>query len=251
MKILVLENVTELDEQLADYIKQWQEQKPEDTFEVVYRINTIKNSESEFHALLKQIKECDILMMQSTFSNRNQFEEFLKIFVHLELKCPIYILHTNQQLEQFFSLEISTPEKEMIRHLLKRCMIFDIVYQRYETEGAFFKKITYKFDTIRINWVKEVGFIHERRPSFELLYDKYLRKKTIHVNKENTVLELTPNQMSILKDIFRETVMREESMIEYIDSDTNNKHSNIQEIRECLTEKKSWIQFIKDLNLGI
>ena len=78
MKVLILENVTSLDTEILEYVKV---EHQNDTVKAIFNILNV-NKEAE---ILEDLKICDCLLMQSTFSNSEQLEKFLAISMHVKL----------------------------------------------------------------------------------------------------------------------------------------------------------------------
>jgi hypothetical protein len=252
MKLLVLENIDRLDDPLVNYLNKLEVENPGIEIDVIYNLMRIdKDNKHEFDKLVNQIKACDKLVIQSTFDNKIQLSSFLNLFVKIGLSCEIHLLHTYQNLEGVF-FKLSQDEMDLLKILLNRCKIFNVIYQAYEegnSKRVYFKKYVYFYDSILMFFNKFLGtVINKRRVSFEpAIGDKHLEQKTIHINKEDTVIILNKDDKHILFDYLQGIISHENRLIEELEDGVFDRFHEPGEKVELIKEKNKVLSILKTI----
>ena len=256
LNYLVLENVDEIEEQLSHFIKENRFDKH--NIEIITHVHTIKKETPEFSNLVDKLKACDILLIQSTFSNYDQFSLFLKLLYSFQKPKTIYILHTNQKLEHFL-VSLEPEDKKTLIELLKTSSVYNVLYQSFAEKGEYFDRISYVFDSVPVRYEKQIDlFINVRRTSFPMLYEKYLQQDTIHIDKNSNVVVvpkdyevilLNKKDKETLKTLLNEVKLREEAYLEDFEHGIMHMIFDEDERKVIVKEKRSWLKLIEKINL--
>ena len=164
MKVLILENVTSLDTEILEYVKV---EHQNDTVKAIFNILNV-NKEAE---ILEDLKICDCLLMQSTFSNSEQLEKFLDILPNFKNIKEIRIIYTytaEGDTRRFLKFIEHSDLKPKIINLLNHTAIKEVVVALTELPSEpdkYFKTFKVNYDIVPLYYNHKHDVVwHEFRP---------------------------------------------------------------------------------------
>ncbi len=166
MNVLVLENVSDLDKEISDYLTK---EHKKDEVSILYNLEDVDQSE-----LISKLSWCDIICVQSSFDNRTQFIKFLNLipkFKNIKEIRIIYLYNNPADNIQFLQF-LNTTSDEITKgtiELLKHIRIQEILCKNIKTaEGEYFNKIETIYDIVPIyyNALNQIIW-HERQPMID------------------------------------------------------------------------------------
>lgn len=236
MKILVLENVNSLDDQISMYI---QKEHAEDDITIIYRVHDKSDLE-----LTEALGNCDMLLMQSTFYDVDQLRKFLSIIPKFKniKETRIIFTYTNKgNTNKLLSyIHESVCRKEIIE-FVENNRVKEILCDTFTNDKApgqeYFSKLDMVYDIIPLFYNKKYDTVwHERKPDFyksiEFIYKKVKKDKSV-CKIENC---FEKSDYAIFKDIIKETKAGLNYNIEILEEIPFPDEEDI----ELLAEKKIW-----------
>lgn len=225
-KVIVLENIHELADEIAFYIN-----KKEWDINVLYGIGKLSPN-----AIIEEMVKSDILVIQSTFDNYTQFSQMLDIIpiVNSMKKIPIeiHVVYTYKHFENFLNITCQESEKSKIISLLEQGVkIFDVKHEKFEDadkgkmfdEPTYFRKQFFRFDVVELFYNKVRNIIwHVRRPLIKVYPDDYYKaiKPEKKYNKlSESINNLTKNELTEFNLMLQEDYQRETDLKEDLETE--------------------------------
>jgi hypothetical protein len=253
MKVLVLENVRKLDEEISSYLNKFHS---DDSIKTLYNLNDIEQAE-----LFAELSNCDIICLQSIFYDREQLKMFLALLPKFKNIKEINIIfglnkpEDNNQLLKLLNND-SKEIKELTIELLKSIKVNEILFKTViSKKRTYFDEHEVLFDKVPLFYNEEFKYIwHEFYPiinrtgvQFELYKKETVVKektKTAVKVKENSalinVLSIDKSDLKTFKDISKELRALIEHQKELCEDSKNT---------ELIEEKNEWLNFLDKYNL--
>jgi hypothetical protein len=243
MKVLVLENVRKLDEEISSYLKKFHSN---DDVKILYSLNDIEQAE-----LFAELSNCDIICLQSIFYDREQLKMFLSLlpkFKNIKEINIIFGLNNPADNNQLLTLlnNDSKEIKQLIIELLKSIKVNEILCKTVITEKReYFSQHEVLFDKVPLFYNEEFKYIwHEFYPIIDRtgVQFKLYKKETVVKEKSNliNVLSIDSNDFEIFKEISKELRALIEHQKELCEDSKNT---------ELIEEKNEWLKFLDKYNL--
>lgn len=166
MNVLVLENVSDLDKPLVEYLHTLKG----DTIKIIYSIQQ-KNKAVEIQT---EMGKCDVLCVCSTFANRDQLRHFAKLiplFPNIKEVRILYLytkIHEERQFLNFLNQEI---DKELFNDIVKivksdNVKIYEIFHREFiAKKQEYFDSTVFYFDIVPLYFNEEYKMLwHVRLP---------------------------------------------------------------------------------------
>lgn len=200
-KVLILENINELDEILNSYLNKHNI----NDYDVIY------NAENESDKIIQKMRsdEYGTLLIQSTFYNERQFDTFIDLLSLIETSIKdIKILYTKNDFEIFLSKHVNNnPELSIkVKTIFEKFNVYSIEHITVAIKQTYIDKLVYYFDTVKMfhNLKLDMYFL-ERTP----ILDKFE-----HERKYKTRVVI-PETDPFTKKELREVLDELESMLEF------------------------------------
>ncbi len=163
-KLLVLENVDDINPELREYLKSYSPDKYE--LDILYSIDYLEQD-----VLIEHIQACDLLVFQSSLDNVEQANGLLKIIHNIMVAqdrfLPVYAmhLHSGQLLMSLQDLNI-----ELVHKFFERAFVFEVFYEVRDggtTKSGVFTKQHHYSSCSQIKYFPEVNnFLHVTPPVY-------------------------------------------------------------------------------------
>lgn len=274
--VLVLENVSQLDEQFSVYLNTYHK---DNNLDVVYGLaNEYKPVD-----LIPHFSKADTLAVCSSFANRKQFCQIIDILEKFENITRIEIMYLYTKNDQAFvqflvDFKSDYPDYfQKIQKLVETREVCEIYNTCYEIEKGFFSKLNFTYDVVQLYNVKNSKFdiiFPVRQPisywdnkyyfrdHIQILVDKYeyfyealndskssheiileLLKKNQKLKKIKS-FDLTTSDVSNLKDLFVEITSILEDRNEKLDE---NKFFDEDDTKTLRKNNNTWLEVINKI----
>ena len=252
-KILVLENLDEMEPVLAEFINKY---FPDANVNFMGHLK--KRSPEE---VLAAINNCTHLLVMSIFNETKPFEGVVKMMASMKKKPIVYIIHSTQKFLQFLNLDISKPTFGLLKDMLQdHLLLYNVYYTTFEGEtkpGAFFKNLFNAYAIIPMWYNSEFNLIFdEHQHVVETFKPAYYKKKTFYLEslpstkpEKHFLNDLNIPELKELKNILKEVAHQLSEREEDIDSGITARFCNATEVKEITAEVKKRKKLLEKLNI--
>jgi hypothetical protein len=247
-KILVFENVREMEPALSAYIRQhWKKYE----IKVLYNVDECKQKD-----VVEHLAWCDILAVQSIFGNSSQIEMFIDLMRSLKTVPEVHLIHTTGKFLEFINKDVIGEYRDKFKELLDSGLkVYNVYYEMTEDpniEGQYFKKFDYWFAAVKLYNAKKFGLIwNEHEHVVSTVPKKIFKKQTYFFEtdpKPSWADGLTTVEMAELKNMLSEMYVRTNDLLEDVES--TQKHVFAPSEKKSMIKTNKLRQTILD-KLGI
>ena len=273
--ILVLENVSHLDEQFSVYLNKYH---GENNLDIVYELaHERKNID-----LIPHFAKADTLAVCSSFANRGQLCQMLEVLEKFEniKRIEIMFLYTrnNNAFSEFlYEFKHDYPDHfKIIQKLVDTREVVEIYHTCYETKQEYFSKLEYTYDVVQLYNVpnskyeiifpvrQPISYWHDKyyfRDHIQTIVDnydyyyenlkdllKYINEKREKLESKNKIISLSSSDIKKLKSLFSEFSSIVENRNEKLDE---GKFFDEDEIKTLRKDNNSWLKIIDKISKQI
>lgn len=261
--VLVLENVTDIDDNFRTYLEQYH------TLNNVKVINNLSRGNKN-PEIVTELAKADTLSICSSFFNTDQFETILKMLLNFKNIKNIEILYLyakdgNTKFVDFLN-DLDNTLKGHIINVLKNAKVSEIcgsIYELQDTSTQYFSKFKYTFDVVEIYYNSKYSvFWHVKQPVVPSLNTFLYKNNTDHLDKkiaklelyiknlniklkehENIILSLPKKYASDLKELLLEV----DAVINH--QITLCEEQDFGDSKSLIEEKKRWLKLLSELEV--
>jgi hypothetical protein len=218
-KILIVENVSEIETVLGAYIHQ---AFPDREVKILTNIDRVPKEQ-----VVEALKWCDTFVVQSFFDGSKQFIQFVMLFVALKVTPEVHLIHSKNELLRFINTIVDKHTFEDLKQMvLDGLKVFDVHHRTYDDptgSSAFFKKHIHKFDAIPIYYNEKYDVLFDERETSSILLPysgNMFKYKTFYLpDAPNSILDkLTKDELRELKNMLSEMYVQLDEKLEDLDT---------------------------------
>ena len=269
--VLVLENVSQLDEQFSVYLSKYHS---ENNLDIVYHLA----NEHKPVDLIPHFSKADTLAVCSSFADRRQLCQILQVLEKFEniKRIEIMFLYTknNNAFSEFlYEFKHDYPDYfKIVQKLVDTREVVEIYHTCYETKQEYFSKLEYTYDVVQLYNVPKskyeiifpvrqpISYWHDKyyfRDHIHTIVDNYdyyyqnledLLKKIETLESKNKIISLSSSDIKKLKSLFSEFSSIVEDRNEKLDE---GKFFDEDEIKILRKDNNSWLKIIDKISKQI
>lgn len=255
LKVLVMENVGNMEPVLGDYINQ--------TFpdcELIL-LNNLQRQDTK--TILENVAQCDIICVQSLFTETTTFGNMVELFyAKPELLRPTYIIHTTGKLLEVFNTCLASGAYSKLTLLLEKGLkLYNIYFQEYDHPDndpkemfarQYFRKILRMFDTVPVWYNAKDKIIWDERPYYVPRSTKtYFKPEAKAKAEKKTLVDcLSPKEIKTLQELLREMYSFTSEKLEDLEIGACDTFFSPKEVKELTDEKTEWIRVLEKIGIS-
>jgi len=273
--VLVLENVSQLDEQFSVYLSKYHS---ENNLDIVYHLA----DEHQPVDLIPHFSKADTLAVCSSFADRRQLCQILQVLEKFEniKRIEIMFLYTknNNAFSEFlYEFKHDYPDYfKIVQKLVDTREVVEIYHTCYETKQEYFSKLEYTYDVVQLYNVPKCKYeiifpvrqpisywhdkyyfrdhIHTIVDNYDYYYQnledllKYINEKIETLESKNKIISLSSSDIKKLKSLFSEFSSIVEDRNEKLDE---GKFFDEDEIKILRKDNNSWLKIIDKISKQI
>jgi hypothetical protein len=246
MKIAVLENVSHLDDNFSDYLKQYH---IEDDVIIVYGLaaKSKETKESKQLEVHNALSTCEMLCLSSSFADKDQMDTFVSMLSNYPNIKEIRILYLyslpqppeNRKFLHFLNLEITRTTFLNILKLLETKVISEIFCLTTEQKQQYLHKHLFYFDVVPMYYSTKMDMIWHVRPPYIVLPgdDNYLSRQ------KNGSLTIAAEDIEIFREMMKEFRAATDDQLE------SCKAHDFGDSAILIPEKEAWLKILDKYKL--
>jgi hypothetical protein len=248
-KILVLENLDEMERDLADFISKYFP-KAEINF-----MNNLKSRKPE--EVMAALNDCTHLLVMSIFNEITPFENFVRMIASMKKRPIIYLIHSTQRLLKYINLDVPKPTFGLLKGMLQnKLLLYNVYYQTFENPtnpGTYFKNLTTFFHAVPMWYNEKKDLIWDEHQNIvdSMPLDCY-KKKTFFLEKEpgsSFTDNLNESELKEFKNMLSEIASELNEREEDIEIGVTAQHCSDNEVKEITAEVAKRQALLKKLNI--
>lgn len=262
-KILVLENVRSLDQEIRGYLDK---RHKSDDVKIIY--NLLDKSTEKQAELLPLLAWCNMIVLQTTFFDRTQLKTFIELLPTFKNIKDIKIIFSynnpadNNQFLRFLNFEIPKPLMAGVVKLMETIKVSEILCKVVNiAKQEYFNKQEVLFDVVPLYYKKSIDLIwHEFQPvidrngerhyktiklvgtkTVKITEDKNIKHKDIKI--DGLIINIDKNDIPTLKELMGEV----RAVFEYQKESCESQ--DFGDSKKLIAEKKQWLKILDKYKL--